>query len=505
MRSKLLSKLKGNKITADSLDSRVLASIILDYLNKKSFKYSLSVFIPECGDESKFLSPTELSEYFKIDVPAGTSTLESILSNYFSSMSKPNSKDSASQTLEQSHVEDLEHKLRQLEISHLNKKSEENTSLEEKILKVQRDCENRMKIELQGHVTRIRETEIVSMKLEEANKYQHLLQKYKENHEKNYNRELEALKTREKKIMDQLKSKELEIEHKNYQQRQEYLKDIELAQERYNEARKKTEIESGEYKLQKKLWETKVQEYEDKLKQLDLVEKQLKITAYEEFLKYKLENESKLEEEKLKLLAEKTEIQEIKKNWNLDSDRIKNSEDKLEVYVYQVKKLTKQNEKLKNSNQTLEENIEQLRTELKILSDSQNRIINELSIRENEIKVTKAECESLQLFLQETKEKINRMKAEHQSEIEKYKKQAHENAPEHLVSDYLIERKLYWNKLDREQDDIKKGIMEVIKPQTLYSLKPSAKQDPNPSVQAVTVKTHFEKALINMNSSEESF
>ena len=253
MRSKLLTKIKGNKINIQTPDSRLLSSLVLDFLQQQAFKYSLSVFIPECGDQAQFFSPLELAEYFKLEMPANTSILSYIISTYFSATTKPHFKDSSSQTIETSVISELEHRLTQLDLNFVSKKSEENAGIEEKMLKVQRECEARMKNELKIHIDRIRETEITAMKLEEANKYQQMLQKYKNDNEKFYNRELEALKIKEKKLCDQFKAKETELEHKNFCQRQEYLKDSENCQEKYTEGRRKIEVELEEVNLKKNL------------------------------------------------------------------------------------------------------------------------------------------------------------------------------------------------------------------------------------------------------------
>ena len=127
----------------------------------------------------------------------------------------------------------------------------------------------------------------------------------------------------------------------------------------------------------------------------------------------------------------------------MDSDRLKNSEDRLEVYTYQLKKISFDNEKLSDINKILENDVDQLRKELKILSDSQNRIINELNCKDNELKVTKEEAESLKRICEERKERIDRLKIENDIEVNEYKKKLRENKGEMFVSDYLIERKLY--------------------------------------------------------------
>ena len=193
----------------------------------------------------------------------------------------------------------------------------------------------------------------------------------------------------------------------------------------------------------------------------------------------------------------------------MDSDRLKNSEDRLEVYTYQLKKISFDNEKLSDINKILENDVDQLRKELKILSDSQNRIINELNCKDNELKVTKEEAESLKRICEERKERIDRLKIENDIEVNEYKKKLRENKGEMFVSDYLIERKLYWNKLEKEQFDIKKEVMDIIKPHSLYS--PKALSFPNnknsstktPEKQPVTIKTQNFLFDNSLSSDEE--
>ena len=511
MRSKLLCKLNGNKILTESPDTRLLSSLVLDFLNNLGFKYSLSVFVPECGDAAQFLSPSELSEYFKLEMPANSSVLSHIISTYFSSISKPNQKSSSTQTLEESAVNVLEHKLVELDMQHIARNKEDTANMDEKILRIQRDCEKRMKLELQTHVARVRETEITAMKLEEANKYQQLLQKYKNDHEKLYSRELDALKTREKKLQDQLRSKELEIEHKDFCQRQEYLRDTEATQNRYTDARRKVDLELEELQIQKKLWEKRAQETEEKFKEVDLIKKEAKVQAIMDLTQYKLEFQNQFEEERRSLANERLEIETIKRSWNLDSDRLKNSDDRLEAYTYQLKKLTKDNESLKESCSNYEKNIDQVHKELRIISDSQNRTIFQLSARETELKITREELENFKQLVNEQKERINQMKRDHEMQVEKYKKELHEYTGRQFVSDYVIERKVYWNKLEREECEIKKGIMDIIKPAPLYSGKfdlgtvKIASEDKNNTKEQpiVTVKTQIIKAESSAGTDED--
>lgn len=501
MRSKLLSKLNGNKFLNDPPETRLLSSITLDFLNTFKYKYSLSVFIPECGENSQFFSPLELSEHFQIEVPAGKSLLECLVSNYFSMQHKPNCKNSASQTIETTVTSQMENRLNQLDLQFISKKSEDCAGIEEKILKVQRECEKRMQIQLQSSLARVREVEITSMKLEEANKYQQLLQKYKIDHEKTYSRELEALKLKEKKLAEQFKAKEHELEHKDFCQRQEYLKEAGVSQDNYNEARRKIDLELEDLQIKKKVLEKRLQDYENKIREVDLLKSEVKAQMAVELSQYKLEFQSKFEQEKRELLNDRIEIEGLKKTWSLDSDRLKNSEDRLEVYTYQLKKLGKENENFKDLTVNLEKTIEQLRKELNIISDSQNRIALELASKETLLKFTKDELESMKALCGEFKDRLDKTRIEHEIEVSKYRKQLQEYNGLNTASDYVIGRKLYWNKLEREQCSIKKEIMEIIKPAAVYLTKANSSPKFVPSTEKVQVKTE----LIRGDSSSEEF
>lgn len=500
MRSKLFSKIQGNKNQPLGFDSRVISSLILNHMTTEGFKYSVSVFVPECGENMSFLSPLELAEHFKFDSAGNGSVLQFILANYSFLTTKPHKKDSSTQALSPSPVRDLENKLLELDKNFALKKSLERPETEEKILKIQRDCETRMKAEVQEHVKRIRESEIISLKLEESNKYQQLLQKYKDDNEKFYQRELEALRTKEKKLQDQLRIKEQELEHKSYIQRQEYLQDVQSNNDKLSELRKKLDLELEEAEMCKRVWQGRVNEYETKIKELDLNKKEISLKINEEFLKCKLEFEQKFEEEKRQVASEKIEIEGIKRTWNLDSDRLRNSEDRLEVYSYQLNKLTEENMSLKTKNYNQEKDLDQLRCELKILSESQNRLINELGLRDHELQVMRDEFESFKKIYEELKDRMARIKIEHEIEIEKYKKEINENTGKMFVSSYLQERKVYWNKLHKEEIDLKKDMMDMIKPGPLYSVKAALKEVKKTDVKVekrempqVVAKTQFAK------------
>jgi len=408
------------------------------------------------------LSSLELAEYFQIDSSFNQSLLDFLLSRF--PIKETNSKDSACQTLESSAVSDLESQLLDLDLKYAGKKTEVNEMLEEKIMKVQKDCEKRMKLELDSSLKRVREVEIVNMKLEEARKYQDLLKKYKEDSEKTYFKELELLKSKEKKLSDCFRSKEQELESKSFAWRQGLLLNLEKTQKSAQEMRKKVELEEEELQRLKDIWAERVKDCESRAQKLSILEKEACLKAQEEFLKYKMEFESKFEEDKRKLALDKAEIAGIKKTFDLDSDRVKSSADQLETCEFLMQKMRMESKALKEQNNLQSTGLEQLRSELKIVSETQNLLMSQLKSKEYEVSLLQEEISGLRVLNSELKALGNEERIKHEKEKKALVHELQGSNGSAVVSNYLSEHKYKWSKLQREETEIRNSFLEILKP-----------------------------------------
>jgi chromosome segregation ATPase len=435
MRAKLLNKITGQKIEESAPDVRLITSLILEYLTCANFKFTLSVFVPECGDPDAFFSPAELGQYFSLAPSPAASILSQLINNYSAVVRKKTVKDSAAQTVDSSAVSALEERLLALDRNFAQNKANESPRMEEKMMKFQRETENRMQAELKNEVQRIRETEITAMKLEEANKYQQLLQRNRSELEKKFEKEFEALRAKEIKSLEMIKSKEAEIEHKAFVQRQDVLRDTEKNKEIINEYRVKIEKNAQETENIRRIWE-----------------------------------------------------------------------ERMEVHTSQLKKVLAENDDLKIRNKELDRDMNRARKEIKILADSQNRLMSELNIKEGEFRLLANEHDHFQVLFGELKERLNRAKTEHEAETDKLKKALHEYAGKDIVSDYLLERKQLWNKLEREELEIRKGIFDILKPTPLYSpsiLSEESNRANDGKTKTIDVKTKVVKYEVESATSEE--
>lgn len=496
MRAKLLQKIQGQQ-AIQSLDLRITCSLIHEFLKFHSFTYTLSVFLPECGDSSALLSSLELAEYFQIDSSCNQSLLDFLLSKL--PLKPASTKHSSSQTLETSAISSLESQLLDLDLKHASQKASTDPTLEEKILKIQKDCESRMKLELESNLKRIREIEIVNMKLEEAHKYQELLKKYKDDNEKSYLRELDLLKAKEKKLNESFRSKEQELENKSFAWRQEMLLNLEKTQKSGQELRKKVNLEEEELQRLKEIWAERVKECENKAEKLVILEKEASLRAQEDFLRYKLEFESKFEDEKRKLALEKAEIAGMKKTFDLDSDRIKGSADRLENFEFLLEKMKTENKVLKEQNHLQAVGLEQLRNELKIVAETQNLLVNQMKCKESENKVMKDEIESLKTVNGELKMMANEAKAKFEKEKNDLMNEIKGYSGSNVVSNYISEHKYHWSKLQREEAEIRTNFLENLKPALSSATKPNPSQAPNTKA---TLKSFL--PIYNSDSSQSS-
>jgi hypothetical protein len=405
----------------------------------------------------------ELADYFKLESTSGQSFLEHLLTK---SLSNSNSsfKDSSSQTIERSSVSDIENQLLDLDLKFAGKKSDLDATFDEKLLKIQKECESRMKLELDHQIKRVREIEIVNLKLEEANKYQELLKRYKDDCEKRYLKDFENLKNKEKKLNDMIRAKESELDNKAFAQRQDFLLNMEKNNKNTLEIRRKIVLEEEEVQNLKETWKSRVKDLEEKNKSLEIKEKELQLAAKEEFLRFKLEFESKFEDEKRKLALQKVELEALKKELDIDSDRLK-SNDRFESYSFEVQKLRTENRVLKeqNSNQGLA--VDQLRNELKLISDTQNHLINQINLKEGSIQILESELQSFKTLAAELKASLEKEKKNHLNEKEKILMEAG-NYGNFYAHEFLVDHRFKWNKIHQEEMNIKREFFDLIKPST---------------------------------------
>ena len=163
MRASLMSIIKGkNRVEVSDLTKRVMCSLFLDFLKSENFSYTPTVFVPECGRGDKMLSRQEIRESLRIPELEEKSVLETIVEKVKKIYERPHLCETYSQT-EDSPATGLESRLMQLDNEFLTKtRGNAPENLEERMARYKKECDDRMRLELNSEILRIREVEMIS-------------------------------------------------------------------------------------------------------------------------------------------------------------------------------------------------------------------------------------------------------------------------------------------------------------------------------------------------------
>jgi hypothetical protein len=101
-------------------------------------------------------------------------------------------------------------------------------TLEERMLKYKRDCDQRMREELLAEVSRVREVEMSHVRLEEAAKYRAKLQEFRNELDRMHKEKMKEIQMREKDTQDRCNQRDREIEGASYDHRQKVIQDLEM-------------------------------------------------------------------------------------------------------------------------------------------------------------------------------------------------------------------------------------------------------------------------------------
>lgn len=462
MRARFLNKIKGqNQVKVESLTKRVICSLFLDFLKQEHFHYTPTVFVPECGSNQMTLSRQELQEYLKIPNLENESVLEFLIGKYRYSVELRGVSETYVQT-EESQVTGLETRLQQLDHEFLKKTRDNCQNIDEKVLRVRKECEEKARTELEYEIKRVKEVEVAQVRIEEASKYREQLKMVRGELEEHWRQQIEELKLREKENKDRILVREKDLELREFRQRDLFEKELEILKTKEKDMKKAAEIELESAKLQKKSWEQKKNEYETKLKEMESFKSTMSTKAIDDFNQYKRHFEAQFDEEKRKLFNEKFELQANRESFSLEVEKVKRTEEKLKE---QLKELSETRQKLdffqSNYEKTMKE-LERTREELRFLSETSKRDLDLLAFKEQELQAVKNECKAFKDLYNDQKESMKMLETTNQAIVSKIMNEEQAKIKASLESDYLAERQMLWRQIDKESTGIRKEMNDLI-------------------------------------------
>lgn len=455
---------------SEDLTTRVLASLVLDYLRKSGFEFSISVYVPESGAGTG-LSPSEIAQLLGLSaLPEGESLLAYIVTEYQKTLTRPNFHDSAAQTEDYKAIGHLEDRLHSVELQYLSKMKSlpDAQTMEERMLQYQRDCEARLRLEMDHEVNRIREVEIRAVRIEETVKYRQQLQTAREELESQWTIRLEQLKDREKEGAGRLLMREKDLETQLYLHRQQVLRDMELLKAKEQEVKRFGQVEAQAAKLEKDTWEARRLEVDAKVKELDKLRLALEHRAEADFDQFKREYETRHLSERHNILDEQAELDRSKRQLKDEQERISTFKQEFKRLKEELGEAREAGVDLRTAKERLGEELRNAQEQLRQMSETGRRDLDILSIREQEIASLKTELQLYRDMLDESKaaskvldERNREAVVQMGEELQRLRRTAPEAAGSAVVS---TEMSLRWRQLERDEEELKRQALDWIKP-----------------------------------------
>lgn len=312
----------------NSLLLRAANSLVANHLQKNEYEYTMGIFVPESGTyPDKMFSTADLLQLLHINP---SSELYKRLVSQFASYSKKGflwqllcqlsslyssatvSASVQTDFMPQYSVSTLDEKLNGVERIYRSKKEKYNENakvgLEEKLVSLQRQLEERYETELQMELTRMKENDLVRFRIEEKEKCRKELELSKKELEKNYQIRLNALRERERNFTERLQKEEQMQCKETYIQRQSLLEEISALRERDAGITRTLEGINREKSLHEEKMRSQEELLRQKLNEVNRMEMEYHQRLKNEINKFKIEEQKKLLERSQDLDKRETQV-----------------------------------------------------------------------------------------------------------------------------------------------------------------------------------------------------
>ncbi|ORX87053.1 hypothetical protein BCR32DRAFT_289590 [Anaeromyces robustus] len=342
---------------------KTINSLIIDYLKASNYEFTLSVFLPECGmskndevyneddikkvlninkNHNKFneISKTENTESEEEYVDKNP-LLVKVLNN-ISKMCEVTYVEREIQT-ELSPLEQLDQNIGKINMEYdiaIKRQQEINKlTFEDRIIQYQKECEKRIRKEMEDEFERYKDIELGKLKLEEKRKQELLISEHKKKISDLDYEYTQKLREREIEERKSFLLKEQEFKHQLTKQQQKFSDEIERFLSKEDTLKREIEMNRRSQKLQEELIQKRLNDALKEIERLKAQDIDSNKIIEEAKLRYKQEFEQKfnnklkeLDMERKKLMYNQQELNSKMKKINIIENKnkeIKNEFDKL--------------------------------------------------------------------------------------------------------------------------------------------------------------------------------
>ena len=240
-----------------TLWQRAANSLYVEYLAAQNYSYSLSVFQPECGlTNQRVMTREELARVLSLngaiaghlpasptsDSPGAPPLLLSLLQGVADMGGSGARREMQTQTDDDGGNSSLSLRLAQIDEMHERAVETERLAplrdAEQRMAAFQKECETRLRAEMEESVRRVRDHEVGQARLEEAAKHRRQIAEAREELERVHAERLRKLRAREESQTERVRSAETSLERAAYDHRQRLAAEHEALREAKDVAQK---------------------------------------------------------------------------------------------------------------------------------------------------------------------------------------------------------------------------------------------------------------------------
>lgn len=360
LRTNLVSELKksvNGKLSIEDLEvpesgsliHRASNSLVADHLHSCKYDYTYSVFLPECGiDKAKMLSNEDILQLLKISPQSRLFKKMTInhpgqsrkgflwqLLSELCALHSQSSLSAGTQTdlIKVATVSTLDEKMNVLDDLFSSRREEQYrtgaTALEDRLLKFQRQLEERFKTELKLEVSRVKDDEVARIRLEEKENFRRELDKARKELERTYQAKFDALVVRERNATERLQREQEMQEKEIYNQRQSILEEIEAVRQREGAIKRETEVFSREKNLDKDRLKALEQDLRRREQEISRKEREFDQRLENEMTKFKVEYQAKFLDRTQNIEIREATLRENEKRVSEDQNKIESLKEDL--------------------------------------------------------------------------------------------------------------------------------------------------------------------------------
>lgn len=276
--------------------------------------------------------------------------------------------------------------------------------IEERMVKYQRECDERVRREVEAEVNRFKELELSQLRLQESAKYREKIDEFQNELDSIHQEKIKELKLREREVLTRVREKERQVESAAFEHRQKVIKDLEMLRMKESEMKKTVELELMAIKTERENCQAKIKDADLKHKELERLRIALERRTETEIEDFKKSWERDHQHNQIQFDAKRRQLEEDTHIFNMQKDQYLQAESQRE-------KLDKECKELREARDKYQTELNEIKDQLRAMSQNALRDSEIISSKKIEAESSTNEARTYKKLLEDTQSQFEKEKA----------------------------------------------------------------------------------------------